>query len=111
MQTDKWGRQFLDGEEDGPADLRCIKCNQVCYQQGNPFGTTVFEFSRGDDPNGISAFAFCDPCAVKFWEWVTPMLTTNPAYIAARDQHMAAIPEFIKRWNALAPEEWQREAL
>lgn len=106
MQTDNWGRQFLTGQEQGPTDLRCLKCNRTPYLVGNPYGTTVFEFSRADAPHDISAFALCDECAIGLWEHLTPEIATNPAYIAKKDQHMAAIPQFREHWNSEAcPEE------
>lgn len=107
MQTDDFGRPFLDGSEDGPNDLRCLKCGNIPYLQGNPFGTCIFEFSRGDAPDLHSAFALCDPCVLEFWEWTSPMLTTHPGYIAKKDQHAAAIPDFKREWNRRAPDDEQ----
>lgn len=106
-QTDEWGRTYLDGSEEGPSDLVCLRCGMVPFRNGNPFGTTLFEFSRGDTPGHLGCFALCGPCAIAFWEWATPTLTLEPRYIAQKDQHAAAIPDFVALWNSRAPE-WEQ---
>lgn len=104
MQKDKFGRNFLRGGESCPNDIRCFRCGEIPYTQGNPYGVTIFEYSRADDPTRVSGFALCSPCTITMFEWLHPDMATNPTYIAAKDQAVAAIPAFIERWNSEAPE-------
>lgn len=109
MKQDKYGRWFMDGTEDKPGDLKCLRCGRVPYTSGNPYGTYIFTFTRGDKPGAQAGFAVCDPCAVDLWEYLTPGLTDNPGYIAAKDQHQAAVPDYRKQWNERACEHEQIE--
>jgi hypothetical protein len=109
MKRDQYGRAFLTGDENGPNDLTCMKCDNVAYTQGNPFGVHVFEFTRGDMPGHASAFALCGPCAISLWEFLSPELAATPGYLARKDQHDASVSAARMKWNERACEHEQLE--
>jgi hypothetical protein len=109
MKNDRWGRPHMDGTEECPNDARCFRCGKIPYKQGNPYGAYVIEFYRADHartmgPGWRSVVAMCSPCAIAMFEWLHPDMANDPAYIAKKDQAMAAIPKFRDMWNASAPD-------
>ncbi len=99
MQRDSYNRPWIRGDEPGPADLICFRCGEVPYTQGSPWGATVIEETRAADIHRSGAFALCSPCAIAMHEWLHPEMATSPRYLAAKDQHMASLPDQIRAWN------------
>lgn len=108
MRLDRFGRPFIDGTERSPNDMVCLKCRATPYKQGNPYGVHVFEFQRADQPHNVCAYVLCDTCSIAMWEFLSPELLDMPGYTALKDQHMAAIPEFIEHWNTKAGDDEYR---
>lgn len=113
MKTDQFGRMWLDHTEECPNEIRCFRCGEIPYKQGNPYGACLIDITRSDRAAlhvPPSTLALCSPCAIAWFEWMHPGMAADPAYIAAKDQATAGIPEAIRIWNECADVEHRTDA-